>query len=109
VNGEINRTGVELPARLQRLNKELAVERIRDFDNDLYATRNGHRFRISVFRHHRFGFVATCKAAGHVHRYEGTLPSDAFTTLVHSLKYVVSRLDNERLAAQANEHNASGI
>ena len=92
---------IQLPERLRRLNQELAIDQVKDFDNNLYAIRNGHRFQISVFRNSRLGFVATCKAAGHVHRYEGKLPSDAFMKCVESLKWVVSRLDHEKHLAQS--------
>lgn len=85
-----------LPERLKRLNREMMIERSIDFDNELYATRNGHRFRISVFRHPVHGFVATTKAAGYVRRYNGATPVDAFFALVNTLHWVVSRLDYER-------------
>ena len=88
-----------LPERLQRLQRELAIERTKDFDNDLFAVRGEHRFKISVFRHPTQGFVATTKAAGHVHRYNGSTPVDAFVKLTHSLEWLVSRLDFEKNVA----------
>lgn len=86
----------ELPERLQRLQRELAIERTKDFDNDLYAVRREYRFRVSVFRHPTEGFVATTKAAGHVHRYNGATPVDAFIKLTRSLDWLVVRLDFEK-------------
>lgn len=92
-----------LPERLQRLQRELAIDRTKDSDNDLFAVRGEHRFRISVFRHPTHGFVATTKAAGHVHRYNGKTPVDAFVRLTYSLGWVVSRLDFEKnVALNAN-------
>lgn len=88
-----------LPERLQRLNTELAIERSKDFET-LFAVHDEHRFKVSIFRHGSNGFVATCKAAGHVHRYNGTLPSYAFAKLTESLKWVASRLDYEKNMAE---------
>jgi len=88
-----------LPERLQRLNRELAIERSKDFET-LYAVHGEYRFKVSIFRHGSHGFVATCKAAGHVHRYNGELPSYAFAKLTESLKWVASRLDYEKNIAQ---------
>lgn len=84
-----------LPERLQRLNRELAVERSKDFDY-LYAVRGEHRIRVCVFRADQPGFIATCKIAGRVHRYSGDLPSYAFTKLTRSLEWITSRLDFEK-------------
>ncbi len=85
----------ELPERLKRLNRELAVERSKDFDY-IFAVRGEHRFKVAVFRNGGTGFVATCKIGGQVHRYNGDLPSYAFVKLTRSLEWVASRLDYER-------------
>lgn len=88
------------PERLQRLNRELAIERSKDFDY-IFAVRREHRFKVAVFRNGGNGFVATCKIGGRVHRYNGELPSYAFAKLTRSLEWVASRLDYEKNVALA--------
>lgn len=85
----------EMPERLERLNRELAIDRVKDFEY-LYATRRDHRFKIAVFRNGGNGFAATCKVGGYVHRYNGDTPSTAFIKLVKSLEWVIAKLDFER-------------
>ncbi len=88
-----------LPERLQRLNQELAIDRTKDFDNDLYAVRGEYRFRVSVFRGGHHGFVATTSAGGRVHRYSGATPVDAFIKLTGSLVWLTARMDHEKQVA----------
>jgi hypothetical protein len=97
-----------MPERLQRLDRELAIERLKDFDT-LYATRGEHRFKINIFRHGSAGFVATTKVAGHVMRYHGKTPSDSFAKLTISLRWVTSRLDFEKnvAIAEAKKYEAA--
>jgi len=85
-----------LHPRLQRLNQELGIDRIKDVDNTLYASRDGFRFNVTVHRHPRFGFVATAKIAGRLQSYEGKTPAEAFLSLTHGLGWVVRRLAAER-------------
>jgi len=87
-----------MPERLQRLNRELAIEQTKHFDY-LFATRNGYRFRVCVFRNDRGGFFATTTAGGSVRRYSGDTPADAFYALVNTLVWVVSKLDFEKNVA----------
>lgn len=89
-----------LPERLQRLNREMAIERSKDFDY-LFAVRGEHRIKVCVFRADRNGFVATCEIAGRVHRYTSELPSGAFARLTTSLLWVTSRLDYEKNVARS--------
>jgi len=93
-----------LPDRLKRLNRELAIERSKDFDY-LYAVRGEHRFKIAVFRNGGNGFAATCKAAGYVRRYEASIPSEAFRKLTLGLDYLVRQMEQQKAEAEYQMRN----
>ncbi|CAN5354553.1 hypothetical protein BH10ACI2_BH10ACI2_00200 [soil metagenome] len=74
---------VELPERLQWLNRELAMERTKDFENS-YATRGEYWFKVSIFRNRGGGFKATCRVAGRVQGYYGATPDQTYLMLANA-------------------------
>jgi hypothetical protein len=102
-----------LPERIRRLDRELAIERVKDFDTLAAKTTRGNReyvFKINVFRNGGQGFSATTKVNGRVSRYNGDIPSAAYGHLIHSLRWAVDQMNfeaNEAAYAERKRQEAA--
>lgn len=93
---------LELPERLERLNRELGTEAVKRCDR-LYATRREHRIEVTITRRdkrpkHHAGekdYYAVAEFSGQRFFCYGLLPSHAFVRVVKQLEWAVAKYDFE--------------
>lgn len=84
----------ELPQRLRRLDEDLMVNRVKDFET-LNATHGEYKIAVRIFRI-KDEYIAYVRYQGIERRTFGRKPSDAWYKMVQKLGSIVTKLDFDK-------------